>query len=385
MLEMLVKNIWWRLYHLYERWEHLPSLYPQAVAIKKKYGYGILKQFVEIFRLSTGPGKLRGDEYYEYRLYDNSRFSWHEKQQFLGRKMENHFVRIFGMDRWSGLAHDKYLFNIVYDALGFPVPEILALYEKPGRATAHTMLCHEKDLENFLRSNTRYPFVSKPLFGIYSKGVTAVESFDPQEEQLRLTNGDLLSIDRYTNLITQSREKTLFGKEGFIFQAMLKPHPRISSICGDRLCTLRLVMLLDNDGPQLFRALWKVSSGSNMADNYWRQGNFLAQLDIKNGTVLNVVDGGGENRRHIQHHPDTGQELLGFDVPDWNSARNLCLSAASVMPGLRIQGWDIALTDHGPVLLEVNVVGGVGLPQNAYNKGMLDDVLRNFIARHTNK
>ncbi len=352
--------------------------------MKKKYGYGILNQFVEIFRLSIGPGKLRGDEYYEYRLYDNSQFSWPEKQQFLGRKMENHFVRIFGMGRWSELAHDKYLFNVVYDALGFPVPEVIALYEKSSRAIPHTMLCSEEDIQNFLRINTRYPFVSKPLFGIYSKGVTAVESFDAQEQYLRLTNGDRLSFGDYAHLITQSSEKTLFGKEGFIFQAMLKPHPRISSICGDRLCTLRLVILLDNDGPKLFRALWKISSGNNMADNYWRDGNFLGQLDVTKGTVLDVVDGGGESRRKIRHHPDTGKELLGFDLPDWSQARNLCLSAASIMPNLRIQGWDIALTDCGPVLLEVNVVGGVGLPQNAYGRGMLDEELRDFIACHTN-
>ena len=385
MFEMLVKNIWWRLYHLYQRWEHLPSLYPQAVAIKNKYGYGILKQFVEIFRLSIGPGKLRGDEYYEYRLYDASRFSWQEKQEFLGRKMENHFVRIFGMNRWSGLAHDKYLFNVAYDALGFPVPEIIALYEKTERAIPHKMLCSEEDLEKFIRSNTKYPFVSKPLFGIYSKGVTAVKSFDAQENQIRMVNGDLLSISHYTNSIAQSNEKTLFGKEGFIFQTMLKPHPRITSICGDRLCTLRLVVLLDDDGPKLFRALWKISSGRNIADNYWREGNYLAPLNLTNGIVLDVIDGGGESRRNIQYHPDTGKELLGFDVPDWNEACNLCLSAASVMPGLRIQGWDIALTDCGPVLLEVNVVGGVGLPQNAFSKGMLDDVLHDFLARHTNK
>ena len=343
----------------------------------------MIKQFVEIARLSLGSGRLRGNEYFEYRLYDNTRFTWQDKQQFLGRRMENHFLRILGMDRWSGLAHDKYLFNAVFDSLGFPVPEVLALFETPARAIPHKMLSGKEDLENFIRSNTTYPFVCKPLFGIFSAGVTAVEAFDAQEDMLQMVYGHLLPVREYVNLISQHNEKTLFGKKGFIFQSMLKPHSRISSICGDRLCTLRLVVLLDNDGPKLFRALWKISSGSNVADNYWRSGNFLASLDPTNGTVLDVVDGGGEDRRHIRNHPDTGKELVGFEVPDWKEARHLCLSAASVIPGLRIQGWDIALTNNGPVLLEVNVVGGVGLPQNAFGRGMLDDELRDFLARHT--
>ena len=142
-------------------------------------------------------------------------------------------------------------------------------------------------------------------------------------------------------------------------------------------------VLLDDDGARLYRSLWKISSGKNMADNYWRDGNFLAPIEAGTGVVLDVVEGGGENRRSIKTHPDTGKNLVGFTVPDWEEAVDLCLRAASVVPDLKIQGWDIALTDHGPVLLEVNVVGGVGLPQNAFGRGMYDPELADFVRRHS--
>ena len=41
--------------------------------------------------------------------------------------------------------------------------------------------------------------------------------------------------------------------------------------------------------------------------------------------------------------------------------------------GIRTQSWDVALTDRGPVFLEVNFGGDLNLPQLANGKGVLDD------------
>ena len=46
-------------------------------------------------------------------------------------------------------------------------------------------------------------------------------------------------------------------------------------------------------------------------------------------------------------------------MPDWADVSELCVRAAQCLPDLRLQHWDIALTDRGPVALEVNVLGGL--------------------------
>jgi hypothetical protein len=42
---------------------------------------------------------------------------------------------------------------------------------------------------------------------------------------------------------------------------------------------------------------------------------------------------------------------------------------------MAMQAWDIAPTDKGPYLIEVNGVGDYTLPQIAHGKGLLDDTL----------
>ncbi len=76
--------------------------------------------------------------------------------------------------------------------------------------------------------------------------------------------------------------------------------------------------------------------------------------------------------RH-EPHPDTGQPVIWFGVPRWPALCGLAREAATVFPGIRTQSWDIAVTDQGPVLLEVNFGGDLNLAQLAEGKGVLDD------------
>jgi hypothetical protein len=47
-----------------------------------------------------------------------------------------------------------------------------------------------------------------------------------------------------------------------------------------------------------------------------------------------------------------------------------------------MQGWDIALTDRGPVILEVNVNGAMRLPQLTRQGGLYDDEMKVFLAKY---
>ena len=43
------------------------------------------------------------------------------------------------------------------------------------------------------------------------------------------------------------------------------------------------------------------------------------------------------------------------------------------LPGIRARSWDVAPTDSGPVLLEVNFGGDLNLAQRAHGAGVLDE------------
>jgi hypothetical protein len=55
------------------------------------------------------------------------------------------------------------------------------------------------------------------------------------------------------------------------------------------------------------------------------------------------------------------------------------MRAALYFPDLGMQAWDIAITDDGPVVLEVNVVGSLFIPQLVTQKGLLQGEFRDFV------
>ena len=68
----------------------------------------------------------------------------------------------------------------------------------------------------------------------------------------------------------------------------------------------------DRRGPKIIRACWKIPAGVNMADNYWRAGNLLAQIDMHSGRVLRVSSGAGLDVRCHDAHPDTDARSLAL-------------------------------------------------------------------------
>jgi hypothetical protein len=53
-------------------------------------------------------------------------------------------------------------------------------------------------------------------------------------------------------------------------------------------------------------------------------------------------------------HPITGIPIQGFKIPYWNETVALVKSAALYDTRNKSIGWDVAITDAGPFLLEAN-------------------------------
>jgi hypothetical protein len=102
----------------------------------------------------------------------------------------------------------------------------------------------------------------------------------------------------------------------------------------------------------------------------------LGAIDLSSGRIGRVVRGTGSQMTCDKVHPDTGLPVIGFSVPDWSKLCGLAREAAAVFPGIRTQSWDIAVTDQGPVFLEVNFGGDLNLAQLAVGRGVLDDDYR---------
>jgi len=340
-----------------------------------EHGKGMWSQLSEIWRLRFGRGKLDPKEYYYYRLYDDEIYNYEDKQRFLGKACWNRIYRRCNASNWWAIAHDKLAFYALVRGQGLPLPECRALYHPYRRSGDLPVLATAPMLAEFLRENIVYPAFAKPVTGIRSVGVAGLKRFDAAADALILQNGEAVAVDDFVREIEEYRAS------GYLFQEMLQPHENLARLCGKRLTTLRLIVGVEENGPFLMHALWKVPVGANPADNFWLPGNLLAALNPENGTVQRVIQGVGPDQIEVEDHPDSGEKLLGKTLPDWSAAKDVCLRAAAMFSGLRLQAWDVALTDRGPVLIEVNIGGDFNLPQLAMNAGLMQPDFKDFLAR----
>lgn len=337
-------------------------------------GVDPVEHLQEILRLSRLPGRVSIRDYFYYRLYDPA-LSDADRRRFVGTRLERKLHR-FTFDREHyRLATDKCLFESTLREAGFPTPETLCLYQ--NKADEDSAVFHKAstsaDLEAWLQDASIYPLFGKPRTGIRSGSVLDLESCDLETGELVAGNGRRITVSSLVESIKSYRRK------GYLFQRQLRPHAQVAEMSGNAIATVRLVLLVRNTGPSLYRAAWKLPANRNIADNFWR-GNVLAGLNAETGEVVRAISGTGADMSDISHHPDSGQPLLGVRVPGWKELRTLCLDASRHIPGIDMQAWDVAVTDSGPVLMEVNIGGDYCLPQLALNNGMLEEEFVRFLA-----
>lgn len=67
-----------------------------------------------------------------------------------------------------------------------------------------------------------------------------------------------------------------------------------------------------------------------------------------------------------KEHPVTGTNPLGIKIPFFQEGMEKAISMAQELEDMSICGWDIAITEHGPDVVEVNSFSGLDINQNYY-------------------
>lgn len=341
-------------------------------------GLSLFKQLQEIIQLRLGPTHLSPQEYIDLCLYDHQRFNQQQRQTFAGTWLKFKLLASVNDPQWSAIGNDKLMLYSLLKALNLPYPKIYAVACRQQRHVDHAPCFNDTDsLEDFISNKITYPFFAKPIKGWRGVGGFAVNEYNCDNHKLILKNGDTIEIKDF---IQQLIDETGYG---YLFQSLLHSHPEIARRCGNTVSTCRLVILLYDDGPQLYRTLWKIPSSKNMIDNFQdgKTGNMLAAVNNNDGRVERIINSIGFNQQEVSEHPETKQPLLNFHLPQWSEIKQLCLTAATSLPGVLIQSWDVALTDKGPILIEMNPTGDLHGSQYVDGKGIYDQQMREFI-RH---
>lgn len=368
---MLGLNIYEIRFFLINLWK---EFHENAFDISIKGLKSPLFQIIEMIQLRVGPGKIVPADYYMFQLYDDAKFDKSEKKKFMSQwALPDSFRKI----AWHAIGNDKFIFYTLMYGFGASLPINYAFFHDYRNGGDLKVLRNQSDLREYLLYEATYPLIVKPNDGIFSKGFQVIHSCQPEKKQLSVSGGSLIDIDSFV------QEIDLFRQRGMLFQEMLLPHPYIEKLCGRKIGTFRVITGVYPGGVSLLSTLWKIPVGSNMADNFWR-GNMVAPVDPESGEIGRCVKGMGKDLTTHETHPDTGEQLTGKILPDWEIALEKCLYFSSCLSGIPLQAWDIAMTNRGPVFLEVNINGSLFLPQLAWQKGFRSNKL-NFLIEKTSR
>lgn len=345
-------------------------------------GKGALRQLAEMASLRFGRGLLGVGEYFDYQLFDDRRFTSAQKREFVGWRTKYRLYARLDLRAWGAFTVDKTTYQIFARGAGLPVPALLGVYSTRARHVPDApWLSSPDELAAWLRTGLAYPAFAKPAVSKWGEGAHLLRRFDPATDALSLDAGvDCKLADFVAEVTARSG--------GYVFQEVLRPDPAIAEVTGGRLCGMRIVVLNGSSrGPIMHRAILKVTAKGNVRDNFHHgaTGNLLAKIDTATGRIEHLIRGGWPWPEIEERHPDTDMSMKGFRIPRWDEAVAVTLRAAAAFPGSRLQGWDVALTDRGPVLLEINTPMDADLVQLASGTGLWDEAFDAFYREITSQ
>lgn len=344
--------------------------------LARAHGRSFFQQVMDILRLALQRRGMTAEDYYWFAMYDEN-WSDVERGRMIGDSWAPQAIAKTCRSDWWAIGKDKVLNYILLKAYGFDVPNVRAIYHpmRPYPDAAH--LRDREQLVTWLRTECPYPQFAKPVTGVMSKGQSLLVSYDADNDMIERLADDPISVDAYADIVCSMEGLT--HDDGFLFQDLLEPDSRIEHLIGRRLAGVRTIVIIESTGPRIIHAVSKIPVGDNFADNYWREGNLLADLDVETGEVLRLMTGWGGDLQEITKHPDTDAVLVGERIPDWDKVRQITLRGAVTMPKLMLQGWDIGVCEGGPKVIEANLGSGFKLPQLAERKGFMDPDFEKFL------
>ncbi|MCJ9428381.1 sugar-transfer associated ATP-grasp domain-containing protein [Kordiimonas marina] len=333
----------------------------------KQSGRGLMSLIMEWRKLNRGRGKLPLSEYVGYRVYDPE-LSDEARGRFISNLLHWPITHICCDMTWQAATEDKWLCYHTLKDSPVRVPETLAVFDRTGRAYPGTRkLSGAADFKDFLAANG-----DKPVFCKENRGIASFGAFS-----ILGTDGDRVNISGEGWMDFDSFVGDFIGDKAYLLQSVETNHGFFGQFTAN-LATVRLCILAREDGIHVPFAVLKLPTDDNVADSFWRSGNMACALDPATGEILKARTRQPFGTDDHTVYPGKDVALIGQTLPHWQEVLTLAENCSAVFAPLRYQSMDIAITDDGPVLIEINTGGGFDLPQFATGQGFLTDDVCDF-------
>lgn len=247
------------------------------------------------------------------------------RKTFITRGVNNQYIRTMNNREYYHLFDNKIEFNHLFQK--FLHRDYLDL--------------NTSSLEEFQIFTKKHPiFMAKPVDLQCGKGIEKIK------------------VKENTNL-KNLYQKLIENKQVLVEEYVLQ-HSKMNELFPYSVNTLRIVSAYKNGKTAiLFRAI-RIGNGKNVVDNF-NHGGMYSVVNEKGIIEKPAID---KNGVIYTEHPVTKTEIVGFQIPYFKEAIAMVKEAAKVVPEVGLVGFDIAITEKGPVMIEGNQLPGYDIYQS---------------------
>lgn len=271
-------------------------------------------------------------DYLNYRIYNKSK---KERKEYVSTRMENKFYSIVSPAEFKKryTIKPRFLKEFKdYTKRDFIVPDEKNFIE----------------FNEFL--NTHSVFMSKPYDGLGG------------HEVKKEYTADIVNREEYFKNAIENR---------IFLEELIIQHENMNVLCAKSVNTMRIMTFNDHGKSRIIWMGLRVGNGVNSIDNFHAHGMGV-NIDMNTGKLVgNAID---KDLNEYEFHPTSKVKFDGFQIPYFEEAKQLVLKASLESDKILVVGWDVAISENGPVIVEGNRRPGFDLVQVLANKGRMDIV-----------
>ena len=142
--------------------------------------------------------------------------------------------------------------------------------------------------------------------------------------------------------------------DNYIITEYVEQHPDIKKLNPYSVNTIRVVAINENgNNPIIPFAFMRIGTKkSGFVDNV-AQGGMVAKIDVDTGRFHSAETLANHVYYEGKYHPDTNEKIEGY-IPNWNVVLKGIKDICNYCPQLKWLGFDIAITEDGFSIIEIN-------------------------------
>lgn len=200
-----------------------------------------------------------------------------------------------------------------------------------------------ESFKNFAAAINYGSIIVKPTKGLKRSGI----------EKIKLKKENLKDVYEY-----------LLSLDLAVVDECVVQHEKMAQFGAGAVNTIRVLTIYDNGKCNIIYAVVRVGM-NDVVDNF-HSGGYIARINKESG----IIEGNGYPMKDMEytHDPCSNKKIIGTQIPYWDQVIELVKYSSKKVKDIGYVGWDVAISETGPVLIEGNQDAMAALVEFSYKE-----------------